>query len=177
MFRTTLIAAFLAPSLVLAAGSDNSTPPKSTKTTTECEAGQVYDTRSRTCLTARDSRLDDDQRYQAVRELAYAGRYGDSLKVLATMSDQNDDRVLTYYGFNHRRAGRIALGMEFYRKALEKNPDNLLARSYYGQAFVAQGDMTSAQAQLTQIQARDGRDTWAETALKRAIQSGVGYDY
>ncbi|MEM9523331.1 MAG: hypothetical protein AAF982_04960, partial [Pseudomonadota bacterium] len=118
MFRTTLIATFLAPSLALAAGSDTSTPPKSTKTTTECEAGQIYDTRTKTCVAARDSRLDDDQRYQAVRELAYAGRYQHSLKVLAAMSDQNDDRVLTYYGFNHRRAGRVALGMEFYRKAL-----------------------------------------------------------
>ena len=74
--------------------------------------------------------MNDDDLYGAVRELAYAGRYLDAQGVLAAMSDQNDDRVLTYKGFTNRKLGNVEVAMVFYQKALDKNPDNIQARSY-----------------------------------------------
>ncbi|WP_224824507.1 c-type cytochrome biogenesis protein [Cognatishimia sp. MH4019] len=174
--RLTLFAALLAPTFALAVGGDEATPP-ATNPSVNCTGGMVWDVKTETCVTARESSLSDDQRYEAVRALAYAGRYADAQIVLATMSDQNDDRVLTYLGFTHRKMGNIARGMAYYDQAIAQNPDNLLARSYMGQAHVEAGAMQLARAQLTEIRTRGGRGTWAELSLRMAIDSGTGYSY
>lgn len=163
-------------SAAFAAGGDDS-PPKTTKTAQECDDGQVWDEKSEACVTAESSLIDDDTRYDAVRELAYAGRIGAAQKVLATMTDQEDDRVLTYWGFTHRKLGETDRAMDFYRAALRRNPDNLLARSYMAQGFVAEGALDLARAELREIRARGGRNTWAEASLRLAIEGGRGFDY
>ncbi len=176
MRMTVLAAAVLAPTLTLAAGGGSPTPP-TTNTTVQCEGGKVWDVKVEACVDARESSLSDDVRYEAVRELAYAGRYADAQTVLAAMSNQNDDRVLTYLGFTHRKMGDVARGMAYYDQAIAQNPDNLLARSYMGQAHVEAGAMLQARAQLTEIRTRGGRGTWAELSLRMAIDSGTGYSY
>jgi len=45
---------------------------------------------------------------------------------------------------------------------LTEDPDNTLARSYLGQAHVAQGDLGAARDQLRQIRARGGRDPFRQ---------------
>ena len=112
-----------------------------------------------------------------MRELAYAGQYGATLNALAAMSDPQDDRVLTYMGFVHRKMGDVGLGNAYYRQAIAKNPDNLLARSYMGQGFVESGELAMARAQLTEIRSRGGRGTWPEISLRLAIENGRGYSY
>ncbi|OYW48869.1 MAG: hypothetical protein B7Z31_14835, partial [Rhodobacterales bacterium 12-65-15] len=73
--RVFLAAALaFAPAFAFAAGSDDSEPPKPTETTTECARGEVWDEKTRTCIKAEGAGLTDDQRFGAVRELAYAGR-------------------------------------------------------------------------------------------------------
>mgnify|MGYP003638080733 CR=1 FL=1 len=171
--RVTLLAAALTLPLslsapVYAAGSGNETAPKPTETSEDCKGVRVWDEEKQRCVKPKESRLDDDQLYQAVRELAYAGRYEDAQGVLDAMSDQSDDRVLTYRGFTARKLGQ---------QALDANPDNLLARSYMGQGLVAQGDRVAALTQLREINARGGADTWAATSLRTAIETGVTYNY
>lgn len=173
----TLIAALLLPGLALAAGSDSSTPPTPTETTTKCEGAQVWDEKTKTCITAQESRLDDDTLYGAARELAYAGRYADAQLVLAAMSDQSESRVLTYWGFTHRKAGRMDLGMEYYARALIADPDNILARSYMGQALLTQGKRAEAELQLQEIWTRGGAGSWAEASLSEALRTGRTVDY
>lgn len=178
VLRPALIAVLLAvPSMALAAGSDDNTPPKPTKTTTECAEGTVWDEAKKDCVNPQESRLDDDTLYRAARELAYAGRYDDAISTLHAMSDPEEDRVLTYLGFAHRKGGDPDLGMDYYRRALAANPDNLLARSYMGQAFVEGGEITLARAELTEIRRRGGRQTWAEISLRTAIERGQGFSY
>ncbi len=178
MKRLFLTAALILPTAAFAAGSDSSSPPTSTETTTRCEAGQIWDQTTQSCVApSQDSRLDDDTLYDAVREFAYAGRYDDALRALAAMSDAGDDRVLTYMGFVHRRMGDAELGNAYYRQALARNPDNLLARSYMGQGMAESGDMTAARLQLAEIRMRGGAGSWAETALKQAIETGRGASY
>lgn len=172
-----LITALLFPMAAFAAGSSDSSPPKPTQTTTSCQNGQVWDKKAKSCVDAQESRLDDDTRYGAVRELAYAGQYDEALYVLAAMSDQGESRVLTYYGFTHRKAGRADLGMQYYKAALKADPNNLLARSYMGQGLVASGDTTAARIQLSEIQSRGGRLSWPETSLRKAIETGKTYSY
>jgi len=97
--RTTLIAALaLAPTALFAAGSSSSTPPKATKTTTECETVMVYDADGQSCVEIKESALGNDAMFEAARELAYAGRHQDAQQMLNLMQMPNDDRVLTYLG-------------------------------------------------------------------------------
>ena len=177
MRRLILAAALILPTAAFAAGSTDSSPPKPTETTKVCKDGKIWDKKTKSCVNAQESRLDDDTRYAAVRELAYAGKYADALNVLAAMSDQSESRVLTYYGFTHRKAGRVDLGMKYYQAALKTDPDNILARSYMGQGLVASGDLEGARVQLVEIEARGGKWDWPGTSLRLAIQSGKTYSY
>ena len=173
----TVAALTLLPFAALAAGSDDTEPPKATQTSTECEEGQVWDEQTKACVDAKSDLLDDDTRFRAVRELAWAGRPGDALVVLSAMTEGQTDRVLTYTGFANRKAGRLEEGLAAYDAALKLNPDNVLARSYLGQAYVDMGEIELAQLQLDEIRARGGAGLWAETALADAIATGQTYSY
>ncbi len=178
MRLTTLATlALLTPAVAFAAGSNSGSAPKPTQTASDCKAGQVFDKKSKACLDSKSEVFDDDTRYDAVRELAYAGQYDRALLVLASMSDQSESRVETYRGFIARKTGDMDKAMEHYAKALAKDADNILARSYMGQAFITLGDRDAAQTQLSEIRARGGRNTWAEASLAIALRSGKTFSY
>ena len=131
-----------------AAGGGSDTPPTTTRTTTECTDGQIYDADSKACVDADKQSFNDDQRYDAVRELAYAGAYDRAERVIASADQPGDPRFLNYKGFIQRKQGNIEAAMEFYTAALGIDPDYLLARSYMGQGLVASGDIQGAREQL-----------------------------
>ncbi|MEM8592193.1 MAG: hypothetical protein AAGF13_06665 [Pseudomonadota bacterium] len=176
MTRILALILAAAPGFALAAGGSSPTPPKPTATTQECKDGQVYDEEAQACVLIQESSLSPDDNYGAVCELAYAGRYADAQLLLAKM-DQADDRVQTYWGFTHRKMGNIDLSMQAYYTAIVANPDNFLARSYMGQAYLELGATGLAQTQLTEIKARGGRETWAARSLQLAIDSGTASSY
>lgn len=201
MLRTLILTTALTlplalPTAGLAAGGDNTSKPQKTETTKNCfQARQwdpetkkyvrfsqpvngVWDANISKCVRPdKTSHLDSDTLYKAVRELAYAGRYQDAIKVLDQMPDQLDDRVLTYRGFTARKLGDLELANVYYEQALEVNPDNILARSYMGQGKVVAGDKVAALTQLREIQARGGAGTWAEASLRSALETGTTYSY
>lgn len=180
IFLTRLVCALsltiLTLPMALAAGDDVTTPPPPTPTP-QCPAGQIHDQKTGKCVPAKSSSLSDNDRYQAVRELAYAQQYAAAAQVLDAMSDPSDDRVLTYRGFILRKTGRLEQAGEYYRAALNKNPNNLLVRSYMGQGFVEAGDLAAARRQHEEILARGGKGTWAEESLRTALSSGRTYRY
>jgi tetratricopeptide (TPR) repeat protein len=176
--RMILAAAFiLAPYAALAAGSDDSEPPTPTETTTKCEEGMVWDEKTETCIKADESSLNDDQRFDAVRELAYAGRYDHAKVVLAAMTEGETSRVMTYQGFLLRQTGEIEAGIQAYERALALDPGNILARSYFGQLLVQLDERAMAEEQLALIRQNGGAGTWAERALESAIKTGVTYNF
>jgi tetratricopeptide (TPR) repeat protein len=176
-FATALLISVALPFAAFAAGSDDTEPPKPTATTTECVKGEVFDEKTLKCVKPEGAMLDDDQRFKAVRELAYAGRTDDALRVLASMTEGETDRVLTYTGFLNRQAGNWEAGLAAYDRALQQNPDNILARSYYGQALVKMNELQLASLQLDEIRNRGGAGTWAEIALATAITTGETATY
>lgn len=172
--RLALIAAFAAlPGVAFAVGSDDDSVPTPTETTSTCTDGMIWSDAAQKCVAPEESSLGDDVLYRAVRELAYAGRFDDTLRVLAAMSDPTDERVLTYMGFVYRSLGETERGYSYYRQAIAANPDTLLARSYMGQGFVAEGRIEEAAALLTEIRLAGGRGTWAETSLALALDTGT----
>ncbi len=176
--RIALIALMaMTPSFAFAVGGGTSTAPKPTKTSKDCKGVRVWDDAKQRCVRPKQSSLDTQGLYEAVRELAYAGRYRDAQGVLSAMPDQEDDRVLTYWGFTERKLGNVDAAMMFYTTALEKNPDNLLARSYLGQGLAVSGDIEAAKGQLAEIKARGGAYSWAGTSLRKAIYVGETFNY
>lgn len=174
MTRTLLPALALTlalPTAVLAAGTDTTSPPAPTPTS-DCPTGQVYNETTRECEAAQTGRHGDPLLYEAVRELAYIGRYDSAEIVLAQMSNPLDDRVLTYRGFLARMQGDLDGARAWYLAALSVNPDNLLVRSYMGQGLVVEGDLAGARQQLDEIRARGGQGTWAEVSLAEAVLTG-----
>lgn len=172
-----LSAGFLAASLSLAApqalfAAADETPPSTVK----CSQGKVKDATTGKCVKVESNLLDDDERYEAVREYAYAGQYENAEIVLAGFDNGDDPRVLNYKGFVNRKLGNMDAAMEYYQQALTIDPDYILARSYMGQGLAAQGDYLGAREQLAEIRTRGGRNTWAYTQLAMSLR-GVSSDY
>ena len=76
-----------------------------------------------------------------MRELAYAGRPDEAMAILATMTEGETARVLTYQGFLLRQTGRVEDGIAAYERAIALDTANILARSYYGQLLVQMNEM------------------------------------
>ena len=171
------------PGLAYAAGGGGTggttwtNPPKPTETTTACTGIQIWDEKTKACVNPQGTSLDQDMLMDAVRELAYAGRNADAQGVLRVMDDQDDDLVLTYWGFTNRKLGKTDLAQAYYTRAITRNPDNILARSYMGQGLVEQGLVDQAIAQWREIKARGGEGSWAEASLRDAIRTGMTYSY
>lgn len=176
MIRAALLSLCLVTP-AFAAGSDDTEPPPPTPTSTDCKRAEIWDEKTQKCVPPKSSGLNNDQRYTAVRELAYAGRIDEAQLVLASMTEGDSDRVLTYRGFLARKSGDWETGRAQYLAALAANPDNLLARSYMGQGLMQRGDKDGARAQHAEILRRGGAGTWAELALADAIATGIGYSY
>jgi len=168
----------LAASFIIAASSsafaigdesDETKPPPKTETTTKCADGKVWDAKRKECVVPKKNSFNDDDLYKAAREFAYAGQYDNALTVLRLANNQNDPRILNYLGYANRKAGRMELGMSYYRKALQADENYILARSYMGQALVEQGDVQGARVQLVEIRDRGGEQTWAYRSLLQAL--------
>ncbi len=168
----------LAASLqAFAAGSedDETAPPPKSKTTTECTDGKVWDKDKKECVKPTQSGFNDDQLFQAAREFAYTGQYDNAITVLKLARNQDDPRILNYLGYSNRKAGRMELGMSYYRKALQRDENYILARSYMGQALLEQGDVQGARVQLVEIRDRGGENTWAYRSLMQSLKGQVTY--
>lgn len=172
----TAAAALMIPSFGFAAGEER-TVPKPSQTTKTCKGVKVWDEKKNRCVKPKQSSLDQDGLYRAVRELAYADRIEDAQGVLSAMEDQDDDRVLTYWGFTHRKLGNTELANIYYTQAITKNPNNLLARSYMGQGLVAAGKTDLAIGQWKEIMARGGAGSWPEESLRLALETGLTFNY
>lgn len=168
----------LAASLqAFAAGSedDETAPPPKSKTTTECTDGKVWDKDKKECVKPQQSGFNDDRLFRAAREFAYAGQYDNAITVLKLARNQDDPRILNYLGYSNRKAGRMELGMSYYRKALQHDENYILARSYMGQALLEQGDVQGARVQLVEIRDRGGENTWAYRSLMQSLKGQVTY--
>ena len=172
-----ILAVCALPYAAFAAGSDDTAPPTPTQTSKDCKDGEIWDEKTSLCVAPETTGMNDDQRFLAVRELAYAGRPDDALRVLASMTEGKTDRVLTYLGFANRKAGRLEDGLAYYSQALTQNPDNIQARSYLGQAYVEMNELVLASAELDQIRLRGGSGSWAEVSLAKAVATGQTTSY
>ena len=162
--RAAFFASLIATPALAVELEEFSSPPKPTETTTDCADGLIYDDAIKACVTPEAASDDQAALYLDARELAWAGRLEDATRVLARM--EKTDKTLTYQGFVARKSGDWTSAESFYLAALDANPNNLLARSYYGQGLADAGFIKAAENQLSEIRQRGGRQTWPEIALR-----------
>lgn len=154
-----------------ASDNDSSAPPPKTPTQS-CPAGEIYDSKTRKCQSAKHGAFSDRERYAAVRELAYAARYESAGSVLDAMTQQESAEVLTYRGFLLRKAGQFEAAARYYKLAIAADPFSVLARSYLGQGHVETGNLVAARALHEEIVTLRGTGSWAEVSLRQAIATG-----
>jgi tetratricopeptide (TPR) repeat protein len=141
----------------------------------KCKKGEVLKKvgNVKKCVKVESGILPDEDLYQQGRLLAKAGQYDWALQVLAASENQNDPRVLNYTGYSNRKAGRLEIGITYYRKALAINPDFVLAREYLGEGYVAAGRIDLAKLELNEIKTRAGTGSEEYQDLSKAITTGV----
>lgn len=139
-----------------------STPPPSS---VDCRKRK--NKKKKECRNQQSGSLNDDQLYQAGYWLARAGKYEQALVQLRKAKNKEDPRILNYIGYSTRKLGRVAEAMTYYEKALSINPDYTVARAYLGEAFLEQGKLDLAKAQLGEIEKRCG-----QSCVEFAVLSG-----
>ena len=105
--------------------------------------------------------------------LATSGQYDKALKFLRTVEHSNDPRVLTYIGFSERKLGNVDVAMEYYRRSLAIDPQNVSTLSYMGEAHLQHGDVTAARDKLQQVASLCGSQCEQYKALDLAIISHI----
>jgi tetratricopeptide (TPR) repeat protein len=167
----------LATILALAFGAASFTPTfamgdgDSGGGTPKCKKGYVV--KKGKCVKANAGVLPDEELYRQGRALALAGEYDWALEVLGAVSDKSDPRVLNYIGYSHRKAGRFEEAFGYYHKALEIDPNFVLAREYLGEGYVAAGRIDLAKAQLNEIASRCGTTCEEYQELAEHIETGM----
>lgn len=120
------------------------------------------------------ARQDMEDTYALGYWMAKTGEYEEALKVLASVGDQNDPRVLTMVGFAKRHLGRVDEALGDYAKALAANPNMTSTRQYLGEALLQTGELSKAKEQLAQIAKRCGTACEDYQQLASAIAAFAG---
>jgi len=146
-----------------AAGDDDAEPT--------CRKGLVWDKKKQMCIPAKAGVISDDALADYAYGLAREERFQEALDVLALVQDQNNAKVLNYRGYATRNLGRIDEGIKYYHQALALDSENVLVRSYLGQAYLKQGDVAKARTLLREIADRCGQDCREYRELDAAIKA------
>lgn len=122
---------------------------------TRCDGLDKNGSGWRSCLGAARAELSDSELFYAGYWLARSGSYTEALDYLKLVRVP-DARTLTYIGFATRKLGNTDGALVHYYKALEFNPNYVVARAYMGEGFLAKGEPDKAKQQLAEIAQRCG---------------------
>lgn len=140
-------------------------------TAQSCKKGEVWNSKTRKCVKVQSGVLPDEELYQQGRALAKESQYDWAIEVLSAVQDQEDPRVLNYLGYSNRKAGRLEIGITYYRKALAIDPNFNLAREYLGEGYIAAGRVDLAMNELAAIARSCGTGCEEYKELSAAITS------
>ena len=140
-------------------------------TNQSCKKGEVWDKNKKKCVKAQSGLLPTrTSTSRAARWPGWASMTGRS-RFWPLVQNQNDPRVLNYMGYSHRKAGRLDIGITYYRKALAIDPNFNLAREYLGEGYIAAGRIDLAMAELAAIEKSCGTTCEEYQDLSAAISA------
>ncbi|WP_410016642.1 tetratricopeptide repeat protein [Sodalis sp. C49] len=123
----------------------------SSATTPTCPKGQIYDSRTKSCMVDKGGMLSDADRARYAYSLAKAGRYDEALGVLNTLRQPNTAQAWNYRGYATRKLGRTDEGIGYYQKSIALDPHYAQVREYLGEAYMIKGRPDLAREQLATI--------------------------
>ena len=112
----------------------------------------------------------EDAAYITARELVKAERFDEAIDALNALNRPDDPNVQSYLGFSNRKLGRVQTGLLYYARALDIDPDFVLAREYLGEGHLQNGDIDKARDQLAEIEKRCGHSCEEYEDLAEAIE-------
>jgi tetratricopeptide (TPR) repeat protein len=118
------------------------------------------------------------QQLQDVERLVKAQQWPQAEALLIDLRRNAADSadVWNWSGFVARKSGRLPDAFGYYDKALKINPKHLGAHEYLGEAYLQNGELAKAQAQLDILQQLCGRCEEAEdlaAEVKKASGTGL----
>ncbi|MDX2259019.1 MAG: tetratricopeptide repeat protein [Hyphomicrobiaceae bacterium] len=120
-------------------------------------------------VPAAEAPASDDELFYAAYWLARTGSPAEAVALLDRIAAP-DSRVATYLGYAKRKLGRLEEAFADYGRALALDPDNVVARSYLGEAHLERGDVTAARHELDEIERRRGRRCAEYVELAEAVR-------
>jgi len=150
-------------SFTFAAGDDSSTTPT-------CPKGQVYDTKTQSCVVEKGAALTDQNKTQYAYSLAKAGRYQEALDMLNTLQQPNTKEAWNYRGYATRKLGRTDEGIGYYQRSIALDAHYAKVREYLGEAYMIKGQPALAKAQLATIKGICGTGCEEYRDLHAAIE-------
>src|SRR5471032_1906779 len=102
---TTLSALCLCAGLSLFSVAAHAMGDDSEKTP-DCPKGQVYDSKTKSCMVEKGSKISDQDKTQYAYHLAKTGRFQDALDLLNTLQQPNTREAWNYRGYATRKLGR-----------------------------------------------------------------------
>ncbi len=142
-----------------------------------CKKGYVYSKKKKRCVRKSSEHLAPSDLTAYGWQLARAGEYLGAIDAFKAAGAANDPEVLNGLGYSHRKLGHLVTGIDYYQKALEIDPDYVLARSYLGEGYVLSGRIDLARIELSEIAQRCGKTCPEYVALLRTIETGTANDW
>lgn len=148
-----------------AAGDD---PPPSTKT---CPPGQIYSDAKGKCVKKGASVVPDAKVLQQAWMLTKQGEMDAARELFQFVADRDATNpvALNGLGYTNRKMGAFDNAIGYYRRAIQLDPNYLLARSYLAKGYVSIGLIDHAREQLDEIAQRCTNDCRLETELAMVI--------
>jgi tetratricopeptide (TPR) repeat protein len=134
-----------------------------------CGTDRVWSSDQQACIDSHSATLTDQDFYDEARALVDEGHFSRALEILHRIKKQEQPRVLNYIGYTTRKLGDVDKGLEYYHKALELDPNYLLAREYLGEGYLQKHDVEKAKEQLMEIAHRCGDSCEEYAKLEKAI--------
>lgn len=80
-------------------------------------------------------------------------QYGKAIPYLTQAHEAlpHEAPILNFLAYAHQMNGDSDLALMFYKRALDENPNLMLAHQYLGQFYLDQHDLASAQAQMAEL--------------------------
>jgi tetratricopeptide (TPR) repeat protein len=97
----------------------------------------------------RSSSFDD---YATAVRLIHNEKYAQAIPYLNRALQQGPSAdVLNYLGYTHRMLGDYPASLDFYNRALARNPDHKGAHEYLGELYLKMNQLANANAQLAEL--------------------------
>lgn len=114
----------------------------------------------------------ESEGYRRAKILIENGDYGAAIDALQALNRPDDADVLNLLGYSHRKLGLVDVGIGYYLKALDRNPEHRGVHEYLGEAYLQKDELGKARVLLEKLEILcGGTDCEEYRELHQAIEA------